>query len=96
MDLCLGWIRSSRGNPGCSLQACAETLQPQLQQAGKLPVKRLSSAETCFVILLGLGMEGGKRKTDKSQDYTKSLPHQKFSYRTKVQKWSSADGQCRL
>lgn len=50
MDLCLGWIRRSRGNPACCLQACAGIRQPQLQQAGKLSTKRDGFADLlCYV-----------------------------------------------
>lgn len=64
VDLCLGWIRRSWGNPACSLQAQAGALQPQLQQAGKLSGKRESFAEMCFVTLLGLG-NGGREQEDR-------------------------------
>lgn len=61
VDLCLGWIRRSRGNPACCLQACAAIPQPQLWQAGKLSTKRDGFADLlCYL--------AGLRRWGKEED----------------------------
>lgn len=58
--------------------------------AGWEALREENFAETCFVTLLGLG-NGGREEEDRQISGL-----EKFFYTTKVQKWSFADGHCRL